>query len=754
MKKICLLLAMILALSCVPALAADGDAMLGRSDDDMLYFNYCFSIGDTLYLAGYSEICTYRVGDSDLASYSFEMPQSDDEDASYDLAVLPFAEGGKVYSLNLITRYDENAEFQGAYLAEVSFGNSDVANLKKVCDVDWSDMVEYYDNSSYPIRPETILGANGQAFIRYYNNQGNYSTVSLDLSNGRLREVDALNEVFMLAPYKDGNLLVEFYSSEIEQPARFAAFDPSDDSLQTLGEIAVDDYSPLQGLAYDPASDTIYCTKGGEICPVDLQAGKVGEGVADMPLEIYSSVPACVLDGGYYACGGEGAVIRNLDPAQKADIRLKVNDTSWCDSVNTAYYRFSNAHGDVSVVLSREYSEFSNVIESMMNRDSSVDIYLLPTSTSAYDALYNRGYLMELDGSGKAQALADRMYPSLRDSLSTNGHLVALPVALSSWTVGVNEKALKALGMTLEDVPDDWPGFLDFLIALPKVMTEDSGVRLYYSGYAASEARFDLFSTIFEDYHRYVSYVNPNLGYNSDLLRGLLEKLEQVDFVALGCMEDGENNDAENQGYVEYDDEPVLLQTGTGCCIGNFYSEYTPLLMRMEPGAPSYLVMDATVAVVNPYTRHPEVAMAFIDELADDLPASVLYCLDPSLNEAIRGDTNAETLREVQAEIDNLRGEYEKAEPSEKQSIEQEINDMQNNLEYYETYLWDISPRELEWYRSHDGNIVISKYNWLYSDEAGEAMELMERYRDGQIGASEMLNGIDAKVRMMMMEGN
>lgn len=753
MKKLCLLLAMVFALSCVPALAADGDALLGRSEEGNLSFNYCFSDGRTLYLAGYADMYTYRLGDADLTHYEFDSPVSMDEAGSFDVATLPFADGDKVYALNLITRYDENTEFQGANLVELSLANGEAA-MKPVCDVDWSNMVEYYDDSSYAIRPESILGAGGKAYIRYFNAQGNYSTLAMSLTDGALEEIPALDGAFMLAPYRDGTLLAEFYSYEGDQPARFAAFDPADESVQMLGEVEVTDYSPLQGLAYDPATDTIYCAKGGEIRPLDLQAGKVGDGVTDMPMEVWSASPACVLEGGFYAFGGEGVVIRNLDPAQKASGKLKINDTSWSDSVNTAYYRFSNAHGDISVVLSREYSECLNVIESMMNRDSSVDIYLLPTSTSYYDALYNRGYLMELDGSAKANALAERMYPSVRERLTTNGHLVALPVSLSSWTLGLNEKALEALGLKLADVPDNWPDFMDFLIALPQRMTEESGVSLCYSGYTESEARFDLLSAIFEDYHRYVSYVNPGMGYNSDLLRGILEKLEQVDFVAMGCVADDEYIDENAENSYEYSETNVLMQTGIGCCIGNFYGDFTPVLMRMEAGAPAYLVLEATVAVVNPYTKNPEAALAFIDELAGDLTQSTLYCLDDSLNETIRGDVNAETVKEARTELEILRAEYEKADAADKQSLEQEISNMEANLEYYENYLWDISPRELEWYRAHDDNVVVSNYNWLYAEEAGEAVDLMTRYRDGQIGAAEMLDGIDTKVRMMMMEGN
>ena len=72
MKKICILLALVLALACVPAFAAEGDALLGISNENTLNFSYCFSQDGTLYLVSYGVLYTYHVGDSDLKEYSIE----------------------------------------------------------------------------------------------------------------------------------------------------------------------------------------------------------------------------------------------------------------------------------------------------------------------------------------------------------------------------------------------------------------------------------------------------------------------------------------------------------------------------------------------------------------------------------------------------------------------------------------------------------------------------------------------------------
>lgn len=755
MKKLCILLALAMALTCLPAMAAEGDALLGRGEENNLYFNYCFAVGDTLYAVGYSSLYTYHVGDPDLREYVYDQPSEDD--VPRDFALMPFASDGKLYALNLVTRYGETTEFEGAKILALTLRDDNTVGYEPLCDVDWSDLIEYYDDNAYPSRPDGVLGLQGgKAFVRAYDVQGSgdYMVFTIDIQTGKREPVDSLRDVFAVAAYRDGALLVEQYNYNNPETANLVAYDPASDSAQPLAQIKVNEYSPLVGLAYDEASDTIYCVRGGEVCPVDLQAGEILAGVTDMPLENYGSVmAACVMQGGYYVDTGDGLAVRNLDPAQKAEIRLKINDSMWLEAVNNAYYRFSNAHGDISLVLSREYSEVDHLIESMMNRDDSIDIYTLSVSTTTFDALYKRGYLMELDRSEKIRAFAEGMYPTLRDCLSSGGHLVALPLSAYGYTVGVNPKALSALGKSMEDVPDNWPDFLDFIAGLKDVLGEDSRVKLFYPGYSAEDVRNELFYAIFEDYQRYVNRTDPAIGYNTDMLLGLIKKLEQIDFAAMGYKTQAEMEENQNENY-EYTDDGMLLQTGTGCTIGNFYSDFTPVLLGMAPGMTSPITLDVSVAIVNPYTKHPDEALAFLEELADNIPDAVRYCFDPSLSEPVRGKWNEQAMAEWQKQLDDLKAELEKAEAADRQMIEDSIHDTEQTLTYYEENGWDVGPKDLAWYRAHDEGITIGAFNWLYSDNSGEAYELMQQYRDGQISAEEMLAGIDRKVQMMLLEGN
>lgn len=756
MKKLTsILIILALALAAVPALAAEGDAILGREEDNTSYFNYGFLLGDTFCMASGSTLYTYHVGDADLEERDIEAPERDDVNINDEF--LPFADGETLYALDLMTSYDEHSQFGGAQLCRLTEGPENTLVPEKIVDVDWGDLVEYYDEDSYPTRPDLMLGLAGKVYFRAYDDSGNYQLYALDLTTGTMEQLSELRDAYAVTYYRDSALLVEQYSYDHPDQARLVVYDTADESVMPLAEITVDEYSPLTGLAYDAETDTIYCAKGGEIHPLDLQAGEIGAGVTDMPLEIYSNTGAYVMPGGYYAACSEGACVRNLDPGQRAEVRLKINDSGWNDCVNTAYYRFSNAHGDVSTVLSRDWNETQNLLENMMNRDDSIDIYILNTSSTVYDALYQRGYLMELDGSEKLSKLADGMYPDIREALCYNGRLVAIPVELNSWTLGVNEKALEKMGMTLSDVPDNWMDFLDFLTSLEEPLKE-SKLHLFYSGYSARDARNDLFNAIFEDYQRYVTATDPAMGYNTDLLRGLLTKLEQMDFVALGLPEEQEEEDDGHMGggisFDDYGEDSTLMQTSVGCTIGGFYSSYTPVLMGLDANTPMPLVLRADVAVINPFTRHPETAIAFMEELADCLNLSTRYCIDPSLNEPVRGEQNEQSMADAQQWLDDAKADLADADEADKQMLEENLKSAEENMNYWDTYGWDVAQRDIDWYRSHDDNIALAGVEWLYADESGEGWELINQYLQRNISLDEMLTGIDRKVQMMLLEGN
>ena len=206
MKKLAsIVLILALCLSALPALAATGDAILGRDESDYLYFNYSFPIGDTLYLSAGQTLYLYHVGDPDLTMRTINLPER--TDGGYD-ELIPFTDGEALYALGLsITYMDDHNEFNGAKLYRLN-EDGDAFTPEAIGDVDWSELVEYYDQDAYPTRPDCVLGAPGKAYVRACDNSGDYGLYELDLTTGATRKMAALAEIYGVTPSRDGAILV------------------------------------------------------------------------------------------------------------------------------------------------------------------------------------------------------------------------------------------------------------------------------------------------------------------------------------------------------------------------------------------------------------------------------------------------------------------------------------------------------------------------------------------------------------------
>lgn len=760
-RILALVIVLMVVMSAVAAWAAPGDAVLGRGEggDYDVYYDGAFSIGDTLYLTNSYSISTWHPGDAEAVSYTVENSVKEgEEDASW--SCWPFAANDKLYVLALITRYGDNTEFLRAALCEVELTteeNEKVAKLTEKIPVSWEGMISYYDQNSSATEPQRCVGVGNLCCMLVYDDASNLQLKLLNVKTGEITTAEGLPDLCAVVPYRDGKILAEQFNYEDSDNVRFTAYDLKDGSSQQVAQVKVENEAALPGLAYDAAEDKLYCIKGGEIHRIDLEKGELSPAIADAPAEYVNDNGSCILDGGYYCNASYGAFVRNIDPSQRNETRIRVYDNSYNDAVQKAAATLPNMHGEVSIALDRDYSVGQRLVESMMNRDDSVDVYIMYSNDEKYSAVFNRGFMAELDGNEKLTELTRRMYPAIQSALNHNGHIVAIPVSCSASTFGVNEKALERLGLRLEDVPRNWSDMLDFIAGLSDRIKPEAKVNLFYANQTFEEAKRALFSQIFEDYQNYEAHSDPSLGYDTELLRGLLKKLDGIDFTKLGCkheVSDAENETEPEGDSIEDDDSLSLFETFTGCSFGNFYSDYTPILMSMDDTTPTLMVLNMCVAFINPYSKHPNEAMLFMEQLADCMSRDTLYCVDPSLNEPVRNSYYEEAMREFNKSLKALKEEYESAEAANKQDLEAQIREQEASIADYEQTSWDISQTSIDWYRANDENIVLEGVNWLYSENAGEASDLAEQYLAGQIDAEAMLKAIDKKVNVMRMEGN
>ena len=781
MKRLSILLAVVLVATMLPmaALAAPGDAVLARdnSEDFDDFIQRAATDGSTLYLWGNKGVYSYRVGDENLTLFEIDQSYADglnslveatreelesqdpEEYVNWNYQQLEFfCDGGKLYVLMSLNEYSQQGgRCDSVTLMEIALADGTATLTPVIEGIDWSDMVEEYDNYSYAPGSEACMAIDGTLYMLCYSN-GGYEIHTMDIATGKTDMVEGIPNAFTMAPYKDGKLLIEQYDWNNSTSVTLLTYDPKDESTQKLADITVEEYSPLSCLAYAESTDLIYYVDKGMIVSMTLP-DQVIEEVTDMPVSNMSNARnGLILDGAYFvAVGYDATAVRNLDPTLKAETMLRVYNGAYAEAITNAYYAFSNTNSDVAVIIYTDYMEDSKILENMMNRVDTPDIYVLPVQGNAYNAIFNRGFMADMNKSDAIAQCVGQMYEGVQDILVRNGDVVGIPVQCYGNSMGVNEQALEKLGLTLDDVPDNWPDFLDWLMTLPEKYPEDGSVSLMYPDYSARNAKYDLFGMILNGYMNYLDYVGQEKGFNTPELRTILEKLDQVDFVALGQSEEEPYD--ENGNYIgvarAYDDTDILLETYTGCTLGNMYSSRTPVLLAIDAETPALLPVELYVAFINPFTKNYDAALAYMECLTENLPREVLYSMNPEMNEPVRNSYYEENLKYAQEWLEQAQKQLDEAEEADKQAMEEQLKNAQENYDYVVNDSWSISAEQIEWYRAHAENLAPRRYNALYSGEqSSEIWTILEQYYSGTITPAEMLQQIDKKLQMMILEGN
>lgn len=772
MKRWKALIAMLMciALAMPAGLAATGDAILARRDyntgegfDD--YINYTLAVGDTLVLIGGNGVYTWKPGDADLTAnpwddehmeglYSYNSEEDEDGEMVHtsSQALAAYSDGEDVYlvvGLQTMIESDGYYTFEGASLSKlvIEDGRTRVEPVED-SEIDWEEMVEYYEDESYPRNVEKCVWMDGVLYAVAYGTS-DMQAFAIPTDGGYSEVLEDVPAPRAISKYKDGKLLFMTYDYNDGESVRFVAWDPQEEELEEVCSLETEMYVWPSGVVYSEESDRIYFTLGGSVVELDPATGETEE-VNDMPANSGSG-SALMLPGGYYVSAGyDATVVRNTDPSQKAEYSLKVNNGNYADPINAAYYDFSNIRGDVSVAVSTEYMQPSQIIEGMMNQSADWDIIVVSTSDEAFSSIFSRGYMAELKGSEKIDQLFADMYPSIAENLSYDGVPVAVPLTCYGNSFGVNVTALEKAGMTIDEIPTNWYDLLDQLDEI-NAKLKDTGVSMFYDWYTARDMKNQLFSMIFEDYASYMTMTDMTMGFNTDTLRSVLSKLDEIDFVEMGFPEEYEEEDM----VYAMDSDEILFETYVGTTIGEFYGSYQPLLLSLTPDTEPVLKLQVSVAFVNPYSKNQEIAIEYLECAIDNMQFAQKASLCDIEVEPVRSSYYEEALENANEQMAMLQEALEEAEEEDRQMIEESIKDNERWLESIEDGYWDIRPEAIEWYRSNDDNITLQGYNVLYSgDNYSEVSEYIMQYYEGEIGAEEMLAGIDKKLQMMLLEGN
>ena len=736
MKRLILLT---LALALLLVLPATAENRLLEANEDS-YFRAVLAVGDALVLVENDVLYTWREGDAALTAWTpdfkLENPYWEENGAQlYELAF--FDDGGALRGMRLLR--DDGFSYRGLQLFDVVFsdggtvGGENAVELALPGDI---GSMEWFDLKQVVCR-EGLLYVLGEG--------ENMALCVIDPEKPRAASLQTLQSWdSALTALPDGALLA---TSSYDSDGRLELFRvDANGSLEPLCPLDAD----ADSVAADPVTGTVYAASEGRVCPVDLMTGELGEAVAALSLEVRC---AAVTPGGdRYAAAMQNGGVAVLETGSRLDedAVLRISSSRSDEWLNRAVQRFALEHPEITPVLGYDPE---NVLEAMMTRSANTDVYIMDLQyTADYQALLERGFMLPLDGSETLRALYERVYPGIQPFIGRDGVPMALPVAVNSSTMGIDDALLEKLGLSAAEVPDSWPEFLDFMERelRPRLDRLGEHESFTYDDMTADGLRYFLFTAILRDWAQASRAAGVVTDYEDPRLVETLEKLDAMDFTAYGLPEDEDGEDG--FGYGWGGETRYLLQIGSDFTPGNVYGiEGTPIALGFGGDLPGVFSLSLSCAFVNPYSPRAEAAVTFLASLADALPAEVEYALCPDLNEPVKRDDWEKRVAEWEESVANWEAKVESATAAEKQEAEEILDTVRREYDsFMRLEIWLVPEGRLQRYRALGDRLTVALPTWFEQD--GEAWELMEQYRSRVLSARDFLREVNGKARMMELE--
>lgn len=761
MKKILiLLLAAAMLLPCVSAFAAQGDLTLVSDRDSGTEYNssFCAVLDGRFYLADWQvgRLFCIRPGETGFTVIPVEHEEEKEENTDSEVLAF-FSSGEELYTVRYTYQYawdDENysSQAQDFVLYRIVLSDDEEeAKLEEVCELDWPTE-SYGDDYEWPITPQGAAANGSKLLIQYYDDDtGNGRVALIDLEEGDWLDVDAaFTDIAGIAPYEDGFLLLDCsYDTQMQQ---FYSLDAESGEAEMIAEAEMVNYSRFGGLAWD--GENLYYAKEGMLYRAAGFDFENTVQICDMPGDIWSVNPGMLTEGPYYAQASYDVfVIRNANEQVRPQEKMVIaTPYRYDNAVTGAYYRFINAHGDVDAYLTESGDQ---IVENMMNRDSSVDVYILSGDSPEFGTLYDRGYMPEIASETLKESAAE-MYEVYRQACMRDGKLICYPVrAYGDSLISLNLKAFEKIGISPDEIPTDVTGFIHFLETLPDRL-EESDIRLTEMYYTQDDFRQNLFYSTITTYLDECGRMDRmEDGFMNEDLRAALNAVMDLDLAALGLPE--EFNWEEGPVSETEENSEVLIQNWSSYMLSDmsgWRSPFTawPLSVRGDC-APAYPV-NAVFAFMNPFSQKKELAVQFLENIPSAMNKSTQYTFSPKDNEPVRGSWYEENMKyydESIAETEKMIAESKSAE--EKRELEEQLENLKQWREESESYSWEVSREGIDSYTAIADRLFIRRSNVLFSNGDGEIFEAMFQAAQGEISVDEFLRQADKKTQMMILEG-
>ncbi len=738
-RLLSLLLAVCLVVS-LPAFAAEGDKLIGKSGEDGVDENVrsICTIGDTLYMLSYNGVFyTYNTADGAVSKYEWDSETKQlfrgaerGDDTLYFRILCQFTWRDGLYALT--ERSYRYAGTDSVELCEVVLSDGAV-ELTPVCEVDWLPLADYEDfiqiNICCTVGDMLCLNA----FV------GDNTLFLMPLDGSGITETSYIDVEF--CAYGDELLIVDHVQTN-DSDISLSALNPETGEVRALDTRYASMGFPM-GFAYDEKSDCLLFADEGGLVSLNI-ADSSFETIAPISIFIDNYVNgmcACMLASGAYAAVGYPCVeLKQVRGRTRASGTLTIASTYLPDAANKALLEFGNIYPEIEA---RSIAA-GNVLEALLTRSDEADIYILGSYDHSSEiplaAVLERGWAKELDSSKALNDYVSGMYPSFAEEFMYDGSPIAVPLEGYVYGLGMNIGALKRLGLSVKDVPTDWAGFFDFIASV-----SENGVVPVLGLNSARMLRESLLTRVFLDYWLEMKHGGYE-SFDTDELRSILAAFERVDFDAI----------SETDSEFDYSINPLInYYSDTGVSRSAFTDEgdtYYPLRLSISPERPIYMPVQVYAAFINPASKNIETAVKFLELALSYVNPAMLATMNAEYGKPLLDKERYDKYTSEQdAKIEELRASLAAADDSDRHELTVKLEEAIDRRARMENRYWIISPDSLEWYKTNDEHVVIEMPTLISEQNFTDALG---RYSNGADDMNELIYEIEKISRLKLLENS
>lgn len=493
------------------------------------------------------------------------------------------------------------------------------------------------------------------------------------------------------------------------------------------------DVTDKYGLCLDATNDVLYYTvDSGKVYAISDKYHAYICSYLSLT-NLFSTDKAYLLQGSYAYLNDGNLLIRTIQTENADRTVLTIKGTADPQLV----LEFSAAYPQIAINIVERTDDMEDLQNSLILSDESIDLYLV-TSDGLFSQVKAKGYTTTLNESSILMEQVSRFYSWAQDVLMDGGNLIAVPasIELNYWTM--NQTQWKALN--LGDFPETMEELFNLISIWQEKEAEDHEDLCLF-------ACLDGLEGVLKDLVRYYLLLNENensaISFDREDFRNLMETAMQYEDV---FQSEGEQNPL-LMNYAQY--------FGVGYNDSDAVISVCPPKLTSESSKAVRGTMD--LWIVNPVSNNKKEAMLFLEFWVTNMDTDLRYRIDESCTQPVRSANYEEYRQTLEAEIEAIQQELEKAmDESGCQELQDQLETKNERLSALEQNSWIISAEDLAIYQQIAPYIRIP-LSTIYPDDASASAaaidEIIERYASGQISIDNFVNIMDEKARMIFEEG-